>query len=576
MTAFIPDDVVVQVIAASDIVEVIEGYLPLKRVGRSYKALCPFHAEKTPSFIVNPERQIFKCFGCGEGRDVVNFLMRQERFTFPEAVRYLAQRAGIPLPSRGTTRGEEGRLTLYEVHRLACGYYRRNLSQADGAKARAYLEARGVGGEVAERFLLGYALPSWEGLLRSLTQQGFSPSLLEQAGLVVHRSGKQGYYDRFRDRLMIPIQDAVGRVIGFGGRSLDGSEPKYLNSPETPIYRKGSHLYGLHLAAPAIRERGFAIVVEGYFDVISLHVHGLPNSVAVLGTALTTEQARLFTRYAKRAVLVFDPDQAGLAAAKRGVEALINSGIEWKVTILPEGKDPDSYVRAYGEAAFAEELEQAKDLIEFLWDRRASGLDMQDPDDQAKGLNEIFLPLLAVIEDHVVRAGYTQKLLQKIGLSNVAVVEQLNRLVAQGRKVRGGIIPPPKAPASAERTLVHIALHDPAARRRLLEAIEPGDFDDPLLRRVFMAQREAAGRGMEEILISQQDPEIREVLTELLAMDLKAYEGAVEKVVSDCIDRLKARRERREREGLRRSLEEAERSGDQEAIERLLRAFRRP
>ncbi|MFN3476659.1 MAG: DNA primase, partial [Candidatus Methylomirabilales bacterium] len=241
MAGYIPDEIVERVIASSDIVEVIGSFVPLKKTGRSYKALCPFHAEKTPSFVVNPERQIFHCFGCGEGGDVVSFLMKREHFTFPEAVRYLAERSGIPIMALAGGRGEERKLPLYEVHRMACDVFRQNLRSPEGTRAREYLRTRGIDEEAEEGFLLGYALPSWDGLLRALGSQGFSPSLLASAGLVIPRSWRGGYYDRFRDRLMIPIQDATGRVIGFGGRSLDGSEPKYLNSPETPIYRKGSH-----------------------------------------------------------------------------------------------------------------------------------------------------------------------------------------------------------------------------------------------------------------------------------------------------------------------------------------------
>jgi len=576
MSDFIPGDVVTRVIAANDIVEVIQGYLPLKPAGRHYKALCPFHAEKTPSFVVNPEKQIFKCFGCGEGGDVVTFLMKQEHFTFPEAIRHLAGRAGIPLPVKKGTRSGEGRLALYEVHHLACDYFRRNLRQPEGARARGYLESRGITEEVAERFLLGYAPPAWDGLLRYLGQRGFSPSLLEQAGLVIPRAGREGYYDRFRDRLMIPIQDGSGRVIGFGGRSLDGSEPKYLNSPETPLYRKGSFLYGLNLAAPHIRERRAAIVVEGYFDLITLHVHGFVNSVAVLGTALTGEQARLLARYAERVLLTFDPDTAGLAATRRLVRIVIGEGLECLVVDdLPEGKDPDLFIREQGAQAFGGAVSRAKDLVTFLLDRRVSGFDLGTVEGQEKAVNAA-LPLLAIIENPVVRSRYVQELAQKVGISNLAIVEGLNRLLAQGE--RGAEKPlvslKPKGPASAERILLHIALHDQGFRERIFGILEPEDFDDPVLKKVFLLQRQAGGEA-EEIPISQQDHDVREVLAEFLATDLSAYEGVLEKVVADCLDRVKERRRRREREWLRKRLVEAERSGDRAAVEEILKGFQR-
>lgn len=573
MAGVIPDEVVARVIASNDIVEVIGSYLPLKQAGRYYKALCPFHAEKTPSFVVNPERQIFHCFGCGEGGDVISFLMKQERFSFPEAVRYLAQQAGIPISTRAMGREEDGRLQLYEIHKVACEYYRRNLLSDAGRRARDYLRARGIGEEAEARFLLGYALSSWEGLLRLLAQRHFSPAFVEQAGLAIHRSEREGYYDRFRDRLMIPIWDVAGKVVGFGARALDGSEPKYLNSPDTPIYRKGAHLYGLNLAASPIRERGFAIVVEGYFDLIALHLHGFDNTVAVLGTALTGEQARLLHRYAKKVILVFDPDAPGWSAGARGAGSLLSNilepaglfhgSLEWLVAVLPEEKDPDAFIREYGTKAFADQLAKARDLIEFLWDRRASGFDMRNPGDQVKGLKEVLLPMLATINDPVIRAQHTQKLLQRVGLSNVAVVEELNRLLAQGRRVLEGVYSTPRAPASAERTLIHIALHDPSVRGRILESLEVDDFSDPILKRVFIAQ----GEG--KLVVSQQDPEVQRVLTELLASDLAAYEGALEQTVSDCIRHLRMRRERWRREELRRQLAEAQRLGDERAQARL-------
>src|SRR5574341_257054 len=294
----IPEAVIAEILQRTDIVGLIGAYLPLKAAGRTHKALCPFHNEKTPSFTVNPERQIFHCFGCGEGGDAIGFLMKQERWSFPEAIRSLADHAGISLPARlhtspgsGTGQNEHARLGLLEIHKTAADFFRRQLQhQTSGAAARQYLRSRGISDAVVERFGLGYAAASWDGLLRHLLRRGFSKNQVEEAGLALPRKDGSGAYDRFRNRLMIPICDPAGQVIAFGGRVLDDSLPKYLNSPETPLYKKGAHLFGLNLAVSAIRDRGAAVVVEGYFDLIALHAHGIQHAVAVLGTALTAHQ----------------------------------------------------------------------------------------------------------------------------------------------------------------------------------------------------------------------------------------------------------------------------------------------
>jgi len=572
----IPAETVSRVLASIDIVQLIGSYLPLKPAGRYQKALCPFHTEKTPSFIVNRERQIFHCFGCGEGGDAVGFLMRQERLTFPEAIRFLADRAGIAIPARfsgpgAPTRGEEGRLQILEIHKAAAEFYREQLAhETDGAAGRAYLRERGVPEPLIKQFGLGWAPASREGLLRHLLRRGFSKELAERAGLALARKDGGGLYDRFRGRLMVPICDSAGKVIAFGGRALDGSEPKYLNSPETPIYRKGAHLFGLHLAAPAIRERASAAVVEGYFDLISLHAHGFRHSVAVLGTALTGEQIALLARYTSRAFLVFDPDAAGIAAARRSVESLLNSGLDWRVVLLPDGKDPDRFLRDRGAAAFAGALEQSNDLMEFVLDRRVSGFDLASAEGQTAAVNAV-LPLLAAVENALTRQRCAEKVARRVSLPTEAILRELSRQVRGGR--RDAVVPAlrPRSLPSGEWKLMHLALHHPGAADRAREALRSEDVEDQTLRRIFQYAVTGSGATRGQPPLAMEEPEVQRVLTELLATDLEEYEGeeGVARAVSDCLSWMKARGARRAAELLQQRIEEAERSGDHGAVEQL-------
>lgn len=578
----ISEEAVARVLAGTDIVQLIGRYLPLKPAGRYYKALCPFHNEKTPSFIVNPERQIFHCFGCGEGGDAIGFLMRQERWSFPEAIRSLADRAGISLPAQaradaggGTGASQQARLGLQEIHKAAAEFFRRQLQhQTIGAPAREYLKRRDVPDSVVEQFGLGYATASWDGLLRHLLRRGFSKKQAEEAGLVLPRKEGSGAYDRFRNRLMIPICDSTGQVIAFGGRVLDDSLPKYLNSPETPIYKKGAHLFGLNQAATAIRDRGSAVVVEGYLDLIALHAHGIQHAVAVLGTALTAQQITLLRRHTTRAYLVFDPDPAGIAAARRCVESLLNSGLDWRVSLLPDGEDPDCFVRQRGPSAFADALAQSKDLMEFLLDRRVSGFDLTGPEGQAEAVNAV-IPLLSSVDNEVTRRRYAEKLARRVAVSNDAIVRELN-LQLKGRK--RDAVPPtlqPRALPSIEWKLIHLALHHPGAGDRVRERVRPEELQDRTLRRIFQDAVLASEARRGATPLATMDPEVQRVLSQLLATDLGEYEGeeAIERALSDYLACLKVRRERQRGEELRRQMEAAERTGDHATVERLQAQF---
>jgi len=352
---------------AVDIVDLIGEHVPLKRAGKVYKALCPFHREKTPSFTVNPELQIYKCFGCGRGGDVFSYLMATENVTFPEAVALLAERAGIPLPEdSGGTSSSSGpdRASIYKVNEWAVSQYESWLRGSDGTAAREYLKSRRIGETAVQRFRLGYAPQRWQNLVDAARRSRMRRQDVAAAGLI--RKGASGWFDLFRDRLIFPIHDLRGRVAGFGGRILKGDDgPKYLNTPETPVFSKSKLLYGLHQARDSIRSERVAILVEGYTDVIACHQAGITNVCAVLGVALTKEHLHVLRRFADRIVLVFDADFAGQQSSARSIDLLLEEQIEGRVMTLPEGLDPFDFVQERGADAFREAIGKAVPVLEF-------------------------------------------------------------------------------------------------------------------------------------------------------------------------------------------------------------------
>ena len=581
----IPEDVIAEIVRRTDIVELIGAHLPLRAAGRTHKALCPFHTEKTPSFVVNPERQSFHCFGCGEGGDAITFLMKHERLSFMEAVRFLAERAGVSLPAArgGQGPGEaDSRLPLLEIHRLALEHFRENLAGPEGAAARAYLDERGLSREMTERFQLGYALPRWDALLRLLKQRGYPDKVLEAAGLCVPRQSGSGSYDRFRNRLMIPIWDASGKTIAFGGRALESKEVKYLNSPETALYRKGAHLYALNLAGRLARERKAVIVVEGYFDAIMLHVHGFDHAVAALGTALTTDQARLLGRYAQTVVLLFDPDAPGIGAARRNLEHLINVDLNWRIVLLPGGLDPDAFLRTHGVGPFREALEGAQDLVEFFLDRRVSGLDLNDPVERARAVDGL-IDVVGLVDSPVRREGYLQRVARQAGISDRTLLEAVaQRRGRIGRQdATAAPLPTPATPPTAEEQLVRIGLLYPAYRDRIVAGLPAEEIHDPILRRIFVEWVQRGDPGSRDAgarLMSLQPPEVQRRLSSLWAAsgegDLlpggEMDEAGLAKIVEDCLGRMAARRSRAQRTAMRQALEAADRQGDHERALKLL------
>jgi len=432
---YIPDDKLEEIKDRVSIVEVISDYVSLKKAGKNYKGLCPFHSEKTPSFMVNEEKQIFHCFGCNTGGNVFNFLMKMDRLSFPEAARGLARRYGIDLPKIKISEADKEenlkREWLFELNELAASYYHNLLiNEKEGKEAREYLRQRGIGNDVIIDHRVGYAQNSWDGLLKFLLKKGVPLSRVSEVGLIIPKKA-QGFYDRFRGRMIFPIININGKVIGFGGRVLDNTLPKYLNSPESSIYNKSNSLYGLKVAKDFIRSEDKVIVVEGYFDLLSLNQYGIKNVAATLGTSLTTGHIRILRRYTNNIITVFDADEAGEKAAARSLDILLKHGASPKIAVLPSGFDPDSFVKKVGEEGFKEIIAGSMPLIEFAINEVIKRHDASSVEGKVKIIEDV-TPILAKIENKIERDIYIQRVSNRLGIKEDTIVSQLRKTKKRG------------------------------------------------------------------------------------------------------------------------------------------------
>jgi DNA primase len=464
----------------ADIVVVIQDYVSLKKVGATYKGLCPFHGEKTPSFHVNRERGFFHCFGCGVGGDVFKFLELHEKVGFQDAVKQLAQRFGISIPEleqddeqRASSAEREG---LLKVHEAAAAWFRDQLASPAGARIRRMIADRGITPATSTTLGLGFAPPARDGLKQAMTGQGFSQGLLLRAGLLVQKEDGS-VIDRFRNRLMVPICRETGSVIAFGGRAIDADQqPKYLNSPETPIYSKGRTLYGLNLSKAAIRQGNMAVLVEGYFDFAQVYQAGFQAVVASCGTALTPAQAQQLHRFTSKVVLSFDPDTAGQGAAAKSCEMLVREGFEVNVATLPAGEDPDTFVRKHGHAGYRERLKGSRPYLEFLLDRAAEGHNLNTDEGRVKFVNEM-LPVASRIPDMTVRDRFADRLAHKARMTDEVVRAEIRRMATQRQTtVTVRELPNLGRVTKAEKGLIWLLMHDPDPALAALESLGEEDL----------------------------------------------------------------------------------------------------
>lgn len=464
----------------SDLVKIISGYLNLKKSGRNFKALCPFHSEKTPSFMVSPDKQIWHCFGCGQGGNVFTFIMKIENLNFQDACKTLAEILGIPYREfKFDKEKEEFREKLFKINFLSLDYFQKNLKDAKNLIPCKYLKERGLKEDAIEKFKIGYAPSFFDGLQKFLSKEGISLQEMEKAGLISKSEKREGYFDWFRNRIIFPIFDLQNRIIGFSGRTLMSEEPKYINSKETSIFQKGKILYGLNFARNEITRSGYAIIVEGYLDLITSHINGVENVVASMGTSLTSEQANLISRFTEEVIIAYDPDTAGKSATIRGIEILFEKGLKIKVASLPEEKDPDILIREEGIDKFNKIIKEAKKFFDYRLDNLILGKEKIEPEDKAKIVEEIS-PYISKIKNQIVVDDYIKKISSRLNIDEKILRESviksedktdLEKIISVQTKIE-------KDKNKIERELIYLILTDGEMLKKVKERLTPFDFSD--------------------------------------------------------------------------------------------------
>ncbi|MBA7692160.1 DNA primase [subsurface metagenome] len=558
MNGRISDALLDRIREANDIVSVIGDYVVLKKAGRNYRALCPFHTEKTPSFMISPEKQIFHCFGCSVGGNVFNFLMKYENISFPEAVKRLAKKAGIPLPK--ATRGEgilvQEKERLYKVNSIVASYFSNLLlNTSSGKGALEYLRGRGIKKETMERFKLGYAPSSWDKLLSQLKEKGFGKELLAKGGLLTSQ-GKPYFWNR----IIFPILDTQDRVVGFGGRILGKGEPKYLNSPQTPIYDKSRILYGLNWAKGAIRSKGEAVVVEGYMDVILPHQEGFQNFIASMGTSLTNGQVYLLKRFSTQATMLYDADAAGVQATLRGLDLFLEQGVKVKVISLTKGYDPDTFLQNKGKEAFSNLLSRALPLIEWRFQLARSKFDIKKIEGKI-AIAEDLLPTIAKEKNLIRQREEIKRLSQEISLEEEILWMELKK-IRSGRPFSKEALKVSSRPSNlllkAEAALVQLLLKDESLVPLVQEKLGPNDFVHQeykkIAQAIFDLSTKEESPSPARIMDQLKEPGLSQMVTTLL-MEKKEYPRK-ERALNDLIKTIKDNKLKLEYERLEKEIKE--------------------
>ncbi len=487
---FYADSVLDEVRNSVNIVSLVSEYVALKKRGRNHVARCPFHNEKTPSFNVSEEKQIFMCFGCGVGGDIFKFIMQIENLTFPEAVRFIAERRGIALPEATAVAAERGGTTAGDLRKImadAVDFFHSAIKDTDGGRAALnYLKARGVEPETITRFHIGYSPAGGNALIQAMKKKGHRLEALEECGLVKRSEDGSRSYDNFRGRIMFPITDVQGRTIAFGGRTMEDRPPKYLNSPETKLYNKSCNLFGLSFSKEAIKEQDQAVLVEGYMDFIIPFQHGVKNLVASLGTSLTTQQVELLGRYTRNVVVSYDPDSAGLAATQRSLDLFLESDYRVKVLRLPDMRDPDEFVRTEGAESYRAVLLGAEPYLEFILDAAIRSQDSpSDPKNKVHVMNAV-LPYLARLPSVVERSEYVFKFARKLEIEDQQILAEIRR-AAQQKKVRleERTIGSAQSMKFAEKRLLQLLLGDADLQKEIIPLCSLQDFEGLVSEKIF-------------------------------------------------------------------------------------------
>ena len=586
-TGYLSDEKVSEIRDRSSILEVVSDYVALKKTGRNHRGLCPFHSEKTPSFMVNEEKQIFHCFGCGEGGDVFTFLMKAGHFSFPQAVEELARRYGVSLPVRELSASQKKEMAkregLFETNRIASEYFRDLLTKGrEGEEGRRYLSQRGISQELIAEHGLGYATDRWDGLVEHLRQRKVSLDLARELGLIFPKK-REGWYDAFRNRVLFPIFDLHQRIVGFGGRLIKEGEPKYLNSPESSIYHKGEILYGLQVAKRYATEKDCAIVVEGYFDLLTLHQYGWRHSVATLGTALTPQHIRTLKRYTRNLITLFDADQAGVQAAVRSLPLFLEEEVGAKTVLLPKGEDPDGFLRKGHLEDFTKRVEQAVPLIDFFFDRLTKTFDVRSVDGKVKIAKE-GVALLSKIPDRIRRDFYAKALAERLDVKESFLHEMLRPVAsprgepsAKGPSKGGENLAKSYAETTlprSEEMVVRLMVHHPEVISTISREGVLKEFESPSLQKIAKGLEDLYQRkgrlDLPEALASFEET-LKGRLCEFAFQESGLEGGDRGKILRDCIQKIRERRLKKEKGELLKRIKEAEKDQEGRGLAPLLK-----
>jgi DNA primase len=583
---FLSEEKVSEIRDRSSILEVVSDYVTLKKAGKNHRGLCPFHSEKTPSFMVNEEKQIFHCFGCGEGGDVFTFLMKVGHFSFPQAVEELAKRYGVKLPSRelSTTQKKEmaKREALFQINQIASEYFHDLLTKRrEGEEGRRYLSQRGISQEVIAEHRLGYSTDRWDGLVRYLQEKKVSLEMAWELGLIFPKKKvgdstlREGWYDAFRGRILFPIFDLHQRIVGFGGRVIREGQPKYLNSPESSIYHKGEILYGLHVAKRYAAEKDCVMIVEGYFDLLTLHQYGLKHSVATLGTALTTQHIRTLKRYTKNLITLFDADQAGIQATLRSLPLFLEEEVVGKTIALPRGEDPDGFLRKGNLEDFGKRVEQALPLIDFFFERLMKTTDLKSVDGKVKVAKE-GVALLAKIPDKIRRDFYVKALAERLDIQESFLYEMLRSSPKEpskaGEDLRKSSMD--KTFPKSEEMVVRLMVQHPEFILTLSKEEIFKEFENPILQKMAEALEDLYQRkgrlDLPEALANFEE-DLKGRLCEFAFQESGLEGGDREKILQDCIQKIREKRLKKEKGELLKKIKEAEKQPEGKRLVPLLK-----
>ncbi|HET8783957.1 MAG TPA: DNA primase [Pyrinomonadaceae bacterium] len=575
----------------ADIVRVIQDYVQLKKKGANWMACCPFHKEKTPSFSVSPTKEIFYCFGCHKGGSVFNFVMEIERVAFPEAIKIVADKIGMPLPkliddSRFEARRQESD-EVVQLNSWALDWWQKQLeSSAEGRIARDYLTQREITDETQKTFRLGYAIDSWDALSSYLRQKGATQQQIERSGLVVNKE-EGGSYDRFRGRLIFPVFDHQGRPIAFGGRTLKNEDAKYINSPETSAYVKGRNLFGLNLTRDEIRRQGFAILVEGFLDLIVPYQSGVKNIAASLGTALTADQVKLLSRFARKVVVNYDGDRAGVQAAKKSIEILLAEDLEVKVLVLPDNADPDEYIRKFGVTEYQRRRAQAQPHIQFVIENALRGRNLHRPAEKAEAVDEV-LPYIRAVTSSVQKREYFDMAMDALRITDPSLRREFwislrsrNPQLDAKQKIQGRR---PATPTIAEQRMLELLFADDRKRDEILRILKPEDYEDLMTAPIFRAVIDLTRNGQRldfDSLCEKTEPE--NISASLIATVMMGDAGkwdtrelhAINQSLTpaECVFSFRVMKVQDQIEQLKSELAEAERAEDAERVAALSNEF---